>query len=158
MTERPFVLVESPFAGDVATHLAYARRAVRHSLLMGEVPFASHLLYTQILDDTDPVQREVGIALGLEKLRFADRMAIYTDYGVSPGMAGANREAIARGVPVEFRKIGQNPPLRWRAVANADSGAGALVERDGELARAIMLRSYTQAEQLADLLNKGGVW
>ena len=47
------VILESPFAGDVKRNTAYARAALRDSLLRGEAPIASHLLYTQdgVLDD-----------------------------------------------------------------------------------------------------------
>lgn len=61
------VVIESPFAGDVAKNETYARRALADSLARGEAPLASHLLYTQpgVLDDTDYVQRERGISAGL---------------------------------------------------------------------------------------------
>jgi len=61
------VILESPYAGDVATNVAYARRALRDCLLRGEAPFASHLLYTQpgVLDDTLPDERACGIEAGL---------------------------------------------------------------------------------------------
>ena len=50
------VIVESPYAGDIETNVKYARRCVKDSLMRGEAPIASHLLYTQegILDDTTP--------------------------------------------------------------------------------------------------------
>ena len=41
------VIFESPYAGNVEENVAYARAAVRDSLLRGELPIASHLLYTQ---------------------------------------------------------------------------------------------------------------
>ena len=41
------VILESPYAGDVAANVKYARRCVRDSLSRGEAPIASHLLYTQ---------------------------------------------------------------------------------------------------------------
>ena len=47
------VILESPYAGDIERNVAYARAAMRDSLLRGEAPIASHLLYTQpgVLDD-----------------------------------------------------------------------------------------------------------
>ncbi|WP_456298617.1 DUF7768 domain-containing protein [Brevibacterium antiquum] len=41
------MVLESPFAGDTPTNLAYARAAMHDSLMRGEAPFASHMLYTQ---------------------------------------------------------------------------------------------------------------
>ena len=42
------VILESPYAGDIERNIDYARKCLRHSLLLGESPIASHLLYTQI--------------------------------------------------------------------------------------------------------------
>ena len=38
------VIVESPYAGDIETNVAYARAALRDCLSRGEAPIASHLL------------------------------------------------------------------------------------------------------------------
>ena len=56
------VILESPYAGSVEENVAYARAAVRDSLLRGESPIASHLLYTQpgILRDDVPDERRAG--------------------------------------------------------------------------------------------------
>lgn len=56
------VQLESPYAGDVARNRMYARRAMLDCLRHGEAPFASHLLYTQVLDDTIPEDRELGMS------------------------------------------------------------------------------------------------
>ena len=62
------VIIESSFAGDMERNIKYARRCMRDSLIRGEFPFASHLLYTQegILDDTKPDERKLGIEAGFE--------------------------------------------------------------------------------------------
>lgn len=54
------VIIESPFAGNVRENILYARMAVRDSLLRGEAPIASHLLYTQegILNDDIKEERQ----------------------------------------------------------------------------------------------------
>ena len=107
------VAVESPFApgplGDETTHVEYARRALAHSLSLGEAPLASHLLYPQVLADTDPRERAQGITAGLTWARCADLTVVYIDYGVSPGMQSAIDAAQTAQQPVEYRKIGRNP-------------------------------------------------
>src|SRR4051812_26485158 len=82
------VILESPYAGDVAANLAYARACIKDSLLRGEAPMASHCLYTQpgILDDNDPNERAHGINAGHAWLRVAEAMVVYTDRGISEGM------------------------------------------------------------------------
>lgn len=103
------VILESPFGGDVAANVAYARRCVRDSLSRGEAPIASHLLYTQpgILRDEYPQEREWGIEAGLAWLRMADASVVYTDRGISKGMQRGIDAAYAAGIPVERRSIGR---------------------------------------------------
>jgi len=109
------VILESPYAGDVEANIEYARRCVRDSLLRGEAPIASHLLYTQpgILRDEAPEERQWGIVAGLAWIdaglawrRVADASVVYTDRGVTPGMRHGIAAAQMAGVPVEYRKIG----------------------------------------------------
>ena len=104
------VIIESPYAGDVRTHVAYAKLCVLDSLARGESPYASHLFFTQpgLLDDTDPGERLKGIRAGLAWGEVADLVAIYTDHGVTDGMRLGLRTHRANGVPVVFRKVGQN--------------------------------------------------
>ena len=101
-------ILESPFAGDVAENLRYARAALRDSLLRGEAPIASHLLYTQdgVLDDTLPDERRRGIDAGHTWLEKADLIVVYSDLGISSGMKQGVERAAARGVPVVYRTIG----------------------------------------------------
>ena len=49
------LMLKSPYAGDIATNVDYARACLRDCLQRGEAPLASHLLYTQpdVLDDLD---------------------------------------------------------------------------------------------------------
>ena len=104
------VLVESPYAGktpeEIAANVAYARRALRDSLDRGESPVASHLLLTQVLDDTNPEERALGISAGLAWGHVAHAAAVYTDRGISPGMKLGIAIHEARGLPVEYRQIG----------------------------------------------------
>lgn len=102
------VLVESPYAGDVARNERYARACMKDCLSRGEAPFASHLLYTQIgvLDDTVIEERELGIKAGLLWGEAADTTVVYTDYGITPGMDLGIERAVEQGRPVEYRSIG----------------------------------------------------
>lgn len=108
------VIIESPYAEkdgvSVDEHVAYARRAMVDSLMRGEAPIASHLLYTQpgILDDAITAERQRGIEAGLAWARRADAAAFYVDYGWSVGMSAAMARHGVVGVPVEHRYIGRN--------------------------------------------------
>jgi len=87
---RPLTVIESPYRGatleEADENLAYAREALAHSIAQGECPVASHLLYTQALNDEIPAEREQGLELALELLRRADRLVFYVDRGLSRGM------------------------------------------------------------------------
>jgi hypothetical protein len=101
------IILESPFAGDEQANIDYARLCVRDSLMRGEAPIASHLLYTQqtILDDRDPKERQHGVEAGLAWGIVADATVVYTDRGISDGMYEGIESAHAVGRPVEFRSI-----------------------------------------------------
>jgi hypothetical protein len=99
-------VIESPFAGDTEVNLAYARLALADSLTRGEAPLASHLLYTQILDDAEPEQRMLGIDAGLAWHAVTEAVILYLDRGMSPGMQAAVANAELRGIPVERRYLG----------------------------------------------------
>lgn len=99
------VIVESPYAGDIKRNTRYARAAVRDCIERGEVPFASHLLYPQVLDEHRPEQRKQGIELGYEVMRRADEVAFYLDFGHSDGMLKAARKAKELGLPVSIRTV-----------------------------------------------------
>lgn len=101
------VILDSPFAGDVERNIEYARKCVRDSLLRGESPIASHLLYTQpgILNDDIPEERQKGIDAGLAWKLVAEKHVFYVDYGMSHGMKYAMSQAEKNGIPIEKRTI-----------------------------------------------------
>jgi len=101
------VVLESPYAGDVETNTSYARKAMQDCLSRNEAPFASHLLYTQegVLDDTDPVQRSLGMRAGFAWGSRAEACVVYEDFGISDGMKEGIKRAIDLGLQVEYRKI-----------------------------------------------------
>lgn len=101
------VLIESPFAGDVKRNVQFARACLRDSLLRGEAPFASHLLYTQpgILNDDVPDERALGINAGLVWGEKAEATAVYVDLGVSHGMRLGIERGKEIGRPVELRML-----------------------------------------------------
>lgn len=99
------VVVESPYAGDVERNTAYARQCMLDSLSRGEAPMVSHLLYTQVLDDLDPVQRQQGIDAGLAWRKVADASVVYVDHGISKGMEYGIAAARDAGLPIVTRRL-----------------------------------------------------
>ena len=120
------VIIESPFAAPAGAWLPwlhrwrnkrYARACVRHALLAGDAPLASHLLYPQrgILRDHDPAERQWGIYAGLEWLPVADASVVYIDRGITNGMKCGIAAARAAGVPVEYRAMWTSSILDFMA-------------------------------------------
>ncbi|MDB5522790.1 MAG: hypothetical protein JWM58_553 [Rhizobium sp.] len=109
---KRLVILESPYAGDVARNERYARACLRDSLLRGEAPMASHLLYTQpgVLDDLLPHERATGIQAGLSWGMRADATVVYVDLGTSPGMHFGISHAMSVGRPVEYRNLTSGGP------------------------------------------------
>ena len=117
---QKFVDIETPYSAptreEVVRNIRYARACMRDCLLRREIPFASHLLYTQtgILDDNVPEERERGIMAGkamIEKL--GATTVVYTDLGVSKGMELGIRMAEDRGRRVEYRNLGSDWEKRF---------------------------------------------
>lgn len=105
--EKPLVLIESPFAGDVESNIRYAQACMRDSLFRGEYPFVMHLLYTQegILDDDVPLERALGIEAGLAWGKKARKTIVYTNLGITPGMEEGILRAKEEGREIEYREL-----------------------------------------------------
>ena len=110
LAKPPLVVIESPYAGDVEANVAYARAALLDSLRRGEAPLASHLLYTQVLDDQDPELRALGINAGFAWSRHADKVAVYQGRGISDGMRQGIALAESLGIEVEYREVVVDEP------------------------------------------------
>lgn len=115
------VVVETPFAGDVARNLRYLRACMRDCLKRDEAPYASHAIYTQpgVLDDGDAEERTNGIQAGFQWRGVADATVVYTDLGMSGGMKagiGAASAMIVNGAQhkVEYRTLGADWEQRAR--------------------------------------------
>lgn len=135
---RRFVVLESPFAApttaEIEANLAYARKACHDALVRyGEVPFASHIKYTQdgILDDTIPWERSLGIAAGLAEGLLADKTVVYVDLGFSSGMLKGIELALKAGRKVELRTLKE---LDERPVETLQNAKRELVAAMGAMA------------------------
>jgi hypothetical protein len=113
------VVVESPYKGEVERNLAYLRACWLDCLRHGESPYSSHALYTQpdVLDDSVPEERELGIRAGFAWAEAADLRAFYVDLGVSDGMIKARNHAEELRQSFELRKLRLRSPEIWERFA-----------------------------------------
>lgn len=109
------IVIESPYAGadrlERLENELYAQRALADSLARGEAPFASHLLYPQVLDDDVAAERRQGIEGQLAWIDLAASIAVYCDRGFSPGMVAAIRHCLRQGFEITIRTISSPPAL-----------------------------------------------
>lgn len=101
------VILETPYSAPtlegVAENVKYARECMRDCLMRNESVMASHLLYTQVLDDNIPEERTLGIEAGLWWK--ADKTVVFIDKGISKGMQMGIDQALTEGRPVEYRRL-----------------------------------------------------
>lgn len=106
---RTMTLIESPFSAvnerELVRNVYYTMLAVRDSLERGEAPYASHLFFTQMLDDTNQRDRDLGIIAGLDIGKFAKKSALYLDLGLSKGMEYGVKKANIEGRELIERQL-----------------------------------------------------
>ena len=98
-------ILESPFALDVEKNRLFAIACSRDMLQRGEAPFASHLIYPQLLTKYTEEERQKGMAAGRAWIQVAEVSVVYTDLGITEGMIRGIAEAEAKGVTVERRRL-----------------------------------------------------
>lgn len=72
---------------------------MRFAMENGAIPFASHLLYPQVLDEENPAHRELGLFFGLVWLGKCHELWVFGDT-VSKGMAAEIAKAVWRHMPI----------------------------------------------------------
>jgi hypothetical protein len=124
MSAPILVTIESPYSGDIERNIEYLHECMHDSYMTRkEAPIASHLLYTRLpksaMKEGDDVYqghvidngsaarhgREHGIQCGFAWNKHAQICAVYTDHGVSKGMAYGIQFAKDNGTPIEYRTI-----------------------------------------------------
>lgn len=93
------IYVASPYVGDIEQNTEFARKACRHVMNEGHAFFAPHLLYPQLLNDSNPQERQAGLDMGLAMLPRCDELWCYGDR-ISYGMHLEIEEAVRIGIPV----------------------------------------------------------
>ncbi len=101
LKSRPRIYVVSKYAGDVAENVRKARRYCRFAASKQRIPFASHLLYPQFLNDNNPKEREIGLQYGMVWLERCDEVWCFgTEH--SPGMEAELHAAKTKHIPIRY--------------------------------------------------------
>ena len=100
-TYRPRVYVCSPYSVDTLKNTENARRYSRFAFEQGRIPIAPHLLFTQFLDDHNPIEREMGMYFGNVLMSLCREVWVFGDI-ISPGMDAEIRRARWKNYRLRF--------------------------------------------------------
>lgn len=98
---RPLVYICSPYAGNIAGNVENARRYSRFAFEQGCIPIAPHLLFTQFLDDDNPMEREMGMHFGNVLMSQCREVWVFGDT-ISQGMDAEIRRARWKNYRLRF--------------------------------------------------------
>lgn len=116
MSREKLIYIASPYAGDIETNTAFAKKACWYAIHQGHTPIAVHLLYPQMLDDAEPTEREIGLRLGHRVLEVCDELWLCGGR-VSSGMAVRLRRPNGSASPSDrlgsWKSSRRLCPLRW---------------------------------------------
>ena len=102
---RPKVYIVSKYAGDIEKNTAAAIGYAQYAIQQSRIPVVSHLLYPQILDDSDPEQRELGLLFGQALLTICEEVWVFgTEH--STGMQAEIHEARRLNKRIRFYNKG----------------------------------------------------
>ena len=100
MRESKLIYIASPYAGNIEENVTFAKRACRYAICQGGIPVAVHLLYPQMLDDSNPAECELGLQLGMQLMERCDELWVCGDR-ISSGMAQEITEATKLNIPIK---------------------------------------------------------
>lgn len=86
-TTSKLLYVCSPYRGDTKRNKQYARELTRLALENGFCPVTVHLYLTEVTDDNNPIERNLGMSAGMGILDHCKYILIGERYGISEGMA-----------------------------------------------------------------------
>lgn len=104
------IMILSPYSGDIERNMRYLQRCIWHVIQERHAPFAPHYIYPSFMDDTNSLQRDIGIAMGLLWGSVSDELWLFQDYGISDGMATevGHYQIDHPSIPLNVINIGKN--------------------------------------------------
>lgn len=119
------VYICSPYAGNIEENIAAAKEFCRFAIKKECQPIASHLLYPQVLNDLDPMEREMGLSFGLSLLSECEEVWVFKDFkGISDGMRSEINYAYKNKIPVRFIPEETVKGVKWDPIKSYDESEG----------------------------------
>ncbi len=98
---RPIVYICSPYAGDIENNVKSAQGYSRFAVDKGYIPIAPHLLFPQFLNDSDSVERKLGLFFGNVLISKCTELWVFGDT-VSPGMSAEIERAKRKSYIIRY--------------------------------------------------------
>lgn len=100
---RPKAKEPEKAVAELKANLDRAEKACRLIIAAGGIPLCSPLycIYGLDLDEQKPEERRLGLEIGLDMLRAADEVAVFSEH-ISEGMAEEIKLASRLGIPVRM--------------------------------------------------------
>jgi len=98
---RPLVYICSPYAGDIETNTANAKKYCLFAVHQHSIPLAPHLLYPQFMDETSEADRNLGLFFGIVLLDRCHELWVFGDT-VSAGMKAEINRAKRKNQPIRY--------------------------------------------------------
>ena len=97
----------SPYSGDIKRNKEYARELTLRAIKDGYAPITPHLYITECLNDSDALDRALGLKIAINLLQKCDAIYIGRKFGVSQGMKA--EIIIARSLEMEEINVESRP-------------------------------------------------
>lgn len=98
---KQLIYVCSPYADDVEENVAATKRYCRFVIGQGFIPIALHLIYPQILDDTNPDERALGMTFGNIIMDHCLEIWVFGDK-ISKGMQEEIKYAVTKNYCIRY--------------------------------------------------------
>lgn len=101
--KKKMVYVASPVKGDLLVNMERAKVYCRYAIMQGVIPVLPHLMYLGSLNDEDPLERDIGMGLGVQLLRMCNELWVFGQL-ISEGMLAEIEVAKQIGIPIQYIK------------------------------------------------------
>lgn len=72
-----WVFICSPYAGNIVENTRKALRYCKFAVENGKLPICPHVYFTRFMDDSNPVERSLGITYGLDMMVYCRQMWVF---------------------------------------------------------------------------------
>lgn len=98
---KPLVYICSPFAGDTERNAERARGYCRFAVSQNCIPIAPHIIFSQFMEESDPVQRNLGLFFGMVLQGKCKEVWVFGK-SITRGMAVEIEKAKQRGILIRY--------------------------------------------------------